>query len=158
MANRLALLVDAAGPYGMMSLPARVLDHFKFTDGLVCHSLLAMAEFVSSLLIFVMVVLLGEDGWVFNVSWSFALWQGAAFAYEVLMIAAGWMEGNRPAFTVAPGELRNLLYCLRSFLGCLMTAASMDWFYWVSRLLKQNGRQAVKIFVPAATDAAAGLE
>ena len=32
-----------------------VLDHFKFTDGLVGHSLLAMAGFTSSLLIFVMV-------------------------------------------------------------------------------------------------------
>ena len=40
-----------------------VLDHFKFTDGLVGHSLLAMAGFVSSLLIFVLVQLLGEmDG------------------------------------------------------------------------------------------------
>ena len=43
-----------------------VLDHFKFTDGLVGHSLLAMAGFTSSLLIFVMVQLLGEDGWIFN--------------------------------------------------------------------------------------------
>jgi cytochrome c oxidase cbb3-type subunit 1 len=39
-----------------------ILDHFKFTDGLVGHSLLAMAGFTSSLLIFVLVQLLGEGG------------------------------------------------------------------------------------------------
>ena len=40
-----------------------VLDHFKFTDGLVGHSFVAMAGFTSSLIIFVMVQLAGR-GWM----------------------------------------------------------------------------------------------
>ncbi len=84
-----------------------VLDHFKFTDGLVGHSLLAMAGFTSSLLIFVMVQLLGRDGWIFNRSRSFYGWNGAVLAYVVLMLAAGWREGFDPAFTIVAGPSRN---------------------------------------------------
>ncbi|MFP5207120.1 MAG: hypothetical protein ACLGSH_17340, partial [Acidobacteriota bacterium] len=53
-----------------------VLDHFKFTDGLVGHSFVAMAGFTSSLIVFVMVQMLGEGGWIFNRSRSFYLWHG----------------------------------------------------------------------------------
>ena len=115
-------------PTGWALFLPGVLDHFKFTDGLVGHSLLAMAGFVSSLLIFVMVQLMGDDGWIFNGTWSFYTWQAAVLVYVLIMFYAGWREGNDPAFSIVPGLLRNAIYTLRLLLGILIFAASLDWF------------------------------
>jgi len=114
-----------------------VLDHFKFTDGLVGHSFIAMAGFVSSLLIFVMVQLLGEGGWIFNRTRSFYLWNGSVIAYVVLMIVAGWREGFDPAFTIVPAIARNALYTLRLITGILMLLAALDWLVDATTLLRE---------------------
>ena len=120
-----------------------VLDHFKFTDGLVGHSFVAMAGFTSSLIILAMVQLLGEGGWIFNRARSFYLWQGSVIAYILLMTAAGWREGFDPAFTIVPGAFRNTLYALRLLTGVLMLLASLDWFNDCSRLLRRPTRSSV---------------
>ena len=112
-----------------------VLDHFKFTDGLVGHSFVAMAGFTSSLIIFVMVQLLGEGGWIFNRSRSFYLWHGSVIAYIVVVTIAGWREGFDPSFTIIPGSARTILYTLRLITGILMLVASVDWFLDASTLL-----------------------
>jgi len=112
-----------------------VLDHFKFTDGLVGHSFVAMAGFTSSLLIFVMVQLLGDGGWIFNRARSFHLWNMSVIAYILLMTAAGWREGFDPTFTIVPGILRNAIYSLRLVTGVLMLVASVDWFLDASTLV-----------------------
>jgi cytochrome c oxidase cbb3-type subunit 1 len=114
-----------------------ILDHFKFTDGLVGHSLLAMAGFTSSLLIFVMVQLLGKDGWIFNRSWSFYMWNGSVIGYVALMTVAGWREGFDPTFTIVPGTARNALYLLRLLVGVLMLVASIEWFIDAGTLLRE---------------------
>jgi cytochrome c oxidase cbb3-type subunit 1 len=114
-----------------------VLDHFKFTDGLVGHSLTAVAGFVTALLIFVMVQLLGENGWIFNRTWSFYAWNGGVLAYVVLMTIAGWLEGSNPAFTIVPGSTRNILYFLRLLTGLSMLAASVDWLKDSSTLMRK---------------------
>ena len=114
-----------------------ILDHFKFTDGLVGHSLLAMAGFVSSLLIFAMVQLLGEDGWIFNRTRSFYGWNLAVVGYVVLMTAAGWREGFDPTFTIVPGAARNVLYFLRVVVGVVMLASSLDWLIDASKLRRE---------------------
>jgi len=114
-----------------------VLDHFKFTDGLVGHSFVAMAGFTSSLIIFVMVQLLGEGGWIFNRTRSFYAWQFCVIAYILLMTAAGWREGFDPAFTIAPGMARNALYVLRLVAGALMLLASLDWLVDASTLVRE---------------------
>src|ERR1039457_5291829 len=119
-----------------MFLPG-VLDHFKFTDGLVGHSFIAMAGFTSALLIFVMVQLLGEEGWIFNRTWSFYVWNGSVLAYVVLMTAAGWREGFDPTFTIVPGMARNILYVLRLLSGALMFAATFEWFIGATKLLRE---------------------
>ena len=124
-------------PTGWMLFLPGVLDHFKFTDGLVGHSLLAMAGFVSSLLIFVMVELLGDDGWIFNGTWSFYLWQISVMAYVLIMFYAGWREGFSPAFSMVPGLLRNSIYTLRLVLGVLILLASLDWFIDSFSLLRE---------------------
>jgi len=117
-----------------------VLDHFKFTDGLVGHSLLAMAGFTSSLLIFVLVQLLGEDGWIFNRMRSFYAWNSAVMGYVALMAAAGWREGFDPAFTIVPGLARNAIYALRLVVGLGMLAASLDWLIDATTLLRKPVR------------------
>ena len=114
-----------------------VLDHFKFTDGLVGHSFVAMAGFTSSLIVFVMVQLLGDDGWIFNRMRSFLLWNGSVIAYVVLMLVAGWREGFDPAFTIVPGTLRDVLYTLRLITGFLMLLASLDWLVDATALLRK---------------------
>jgi cytochrome c oxidase cbb3-type subunit 1 len=115
-----------------------ILDHFKFTDGLVGHSFLAMAGFTSSLLIFVLVQLLGEDGWIFNRTRSFYGWNLAVLAYIVLMVVAGWHEGFDPAFTIVPGIARNTIYVLRLAVGAVMLAASLDWLIDAAKVLRES--------------------
>jgi len=117
-----------------------VLDHFKFTDGLVGHSLLAMAGFTSSLLIFVLVQLLGEGGWIFNRARSFYGWNIAVAGYVVLMTAAGWREGFDPTFTIVPGAARNAVYILRLVVGVVMLASSIDWVIDATTLLRAPAR------------------
>lgn len=114
-----------------------VLDRLKFTDGLVAHSFVAMAGFVSALLIFVMVQLLGEGGWILTRSWSFHLWNWSVLAYAVVATIAGWFEGADPAFTIIPGPARNTLYLLRLATGVLMFVASLEWFVNASLLLRE---------------------
>jgi cytochrome c oxidase cbb3-type subunit 1 len=114
-----------------------VLDHFKFTDGLVGHSFIAMAGFVSSMLIFAMMQLLGEGGWVFNRTRSFYLWNASVVAYVVLMTIAGWREGFDPTFTIVPGIARDVLYALRLVTGILMLIAALDWLADTTVLLRE---------------------
>ena len=117
----------------VMFLPG-VLDRAKFTDALVGHSLAAVAGFLSALLIFVMVELLGErDAWILNRTWSFHLWNWGVFAYVLVMFVAGWMEARDPAFTIVPGLARNTLYIVRLITGLMMLAASIEWLVAASR-------------------------
>jgi len=111
-----------------------VLDHFKFTDGLVGHSIAALAGFVTALLIFVMTQLLGDNGSLFNRTWSFYTWNIGVLSYVIIMTIAGWFEGSDPAFTIVPGIARNLLYFLRLLTGLAMLAASADWLRDASRI------------------------
>ena len=124
-------------PTGWALFLPSVLDHFKFTDGLVGHSLLAMAGFVTALLIFVMAQLLGEGAWIFNRTWSFYAWNLAVLGYVVLMFIAGGREGNDPAFTIIPGTARNLIYTGRLIVGTLMFLASAEWLVAASQLLRE---------------------
>src|ERR1035437_8296676 len=122
-----------------------VLDHFKFTDGLVGHSFVAMAGFTSSLLIFVMIQLMGEDGWIFNRSRSFYLWHASVVGYIVVITAAGWLEGFDPMFTIVPGPTRNVLYILRLLTGICMLLASVDWFVDASTVLREPTPAAIPV-------------
>lgn len=121
----------------VMFLPG-VLDRFKFTDGLVGHSLAAVAGFLSALLALVLVQLLGDDGWILTRRWSFHMWNWSVFAYVVLMLIAGWIEGGDPAFTIVPGFTRNVLYSLRLITGILMLISSAEWLVAASALLRDS--------------------
>jgi cytochrome c oxidase cbb3-type subunit 1 len=121
----------------IMFLPG-VLDHFKFTDGLVGHSFIATAGFLSALLIFVLIQLLGDDGWIFTRTWSFHLWNWSVLGYIAVMFVAGWLEGSDPAFTIVLGTVRNTLYVLRLATGILMLISSLEWFQDASVLLRER--------------------
>ncbi len=128
----------------VMFLPG-VLDRFKFTDGLVGHSFIATAGFLSALLIFVMVQLLGDDAWIFNRPWSFHVWNWSVLGYVAVMLFAGWREGADPAFTITLGATRNILYVLRLVTGVLMLVASLDWFLDASVLLRERNPVPVNL-------------
>ena len=121
----------------MFFLPG-LLDHFKFTDAMVGHSHLAMAGFVSSLNIFLLVVLLGQNGRSLNSTWAFLAWQLGTFGYVVLMVLAGWFEGSNPAFTIIPGGGRDVIYALRLVCGGMMTAASIHWWLGLSQVVSRK--------------------
>ena len=121
----------------IMFLPG-VLDHFKFTDGLVGHSLVAVAGFLTALLSVVLVQLLGGDGWILTRRWSFHMWNWSVLAYVVIMLIAGWIEGGDPVFTSVPGLTRNILYTLRLITGVLMLISSAEWLIATSGLLRAS--------------------
>jgi cytochrome c oxidase cbb3-type subunit 1 len=121
----------------VMFLPG-VLDRFKFTDGLVGHSLVAVAGFLTALLALVLVQLLGDNGWILTRRWSFRMWNWGVLGYVVLMLIAGWIEGNAPAFTIVPGAIRNILYALRLVSGILMLVSSTEWLISASALLRRS--------------------
>lgn len=128
-------------PTGWAFFLPGILDRLKFTDGLVAHSILAMAGFVTSLLVLILGVLLREHADVFNSRWAFIAWHGSALAYVVLFLLAGWREGIDPTFTIVPGPARNILYVARLILGIAMTAASAEWLRRLSRLRPQPAQQ-----------------
>jgi cytochrome c oxidase cbb3-type subunit 1 len=123
-------------PTGWAFFLPGILDRLKFTDGLVAHSILAMAGFVSSLLILILAVMLREKAELFNARWAFIAWHGATLAYVVLFLWAGWREGADPAFTIVPGPGRNMLYAVRLLLGIAITAASAEWLGKLTRHLR----------------------
>jgi cytochrome c oxidase cbb3-type subunit 1 len=122
----------------IMFLPG-VLEHFKFTDGLVGHSLVAVAGFLTALLAVVLVQLLGDDGWILTRHWSFHVWNWSVLAYVVLMLIAGSIEGSHPAFTIVPSPARNVLYILRLVTGIFMLVSSAEWLIAASALLRIRG-------------------
>jgi cytochrome c oxidase cbb3-type subunit 1 len=116
-------------PTGWCLFLPGILDRFKFTDGLVGHSLMAMAGFVSSLLILLLIGLLDEHGDAFQTRWSFLAWQAGTAVYVVVMLIAGWIEGADPAFTMMPNTTRSVLYGIRLASGIAMAAASWEWLW-----------------------------
>jgi cytochrome c oxidase cbb3-type subunit I len=130
----------------VMFLPG-VLDRFKFTDALVGHSLLAVAGFLSAYIVFIMVQLVGErDAWILNRTWSFHAWNLGVLAYVIDMMIAGWIESANPAFTIAPGGVRNILYVIRLLTGVSMLAASIEWL--VASLSITTPQSAAEIEAP----------
>lgn len=111
-----------------------LLDRFKFTDGLVGHSHMAMAGFVSSMNIFLLTTLLGEKRRVFDSRWAFFAWQAGVFGYVAAMFFGGSIEGRSPAFNFVPGELRASIYLFRLVCGTLMTAAALHWLWRATRI------------------------
>jgi cytochrome c oxidase cbb3-type subunit 1 len=67
------------------------------------------------------------------------MWNWSVLAYVILMLIAGWIEGNNPAFTIVPGLMRNVLYSLRLVTGIFMLISSAEWLIAASALLGASG-------------------
>lgn len=118
-----------------------VLDRFKFTDGLVGHSLTAVAGFLTAFLLFLMVQMLHpHEAWILNTRWSFYAWNFGVLAYVIVMTITGWIEGASPEFTIVPGTLRNVLYFVRLLTGLAMLAGSVDWLVAAGSLASPDFR------------------
>lgn len=116
-----------------------LLDRFKFTDGLVGHSHMAMAGFVSSMNIFLLANLLGEKRRVFDSRRAFCAWHAGTLGYIAAMFFAGSIEGRNPAFNFVPSEMREAVYAFRLACGALMTAAALHWLWRATRLNPSAG-------------------
>lgn len=124
-----------------------LLDRFKFTDALVGHSHMAMAGFVSSLNMFVLVNLYAADRHRFNARPAFLAWQIGTLGYVICMFAAGWIEGANPEFTIVPGTTRNVIYALRLACGGFMTFANLYW--WLGLSTERRRQPRVKLLEPS---------
>jgi len=120
-------------PTGWCLFLPEILDRLKFTDGLVGHSLLAMAGFATSLLVLLLIGVLGRDDDTFDSRWAFIAWQAGTGVYVAIMFIAGWMEGADPAFTMVPNTPRTVIYSIRLACGVAMTAASAEWLWRLTR-------------------------
>ncbi len=116
-------------PTGWCLFLPGVLDRLKFTDGLVGHSLTAMAGFATSLLVLLLIGLTGPEDNVFASRWAFVAWQAGTGVYVLIMLIAGWIEGADPAFTMVPNTTRNVIYGIRLCCGMAMAAASAEWLW-----------------------------
>ena len=119
---------------GWISFLPRILDSWKFTNALVAHSHLAMAGFVSSFNLFLLVNLLEREGVSLPLSrvsmWG---WNLATFAFVLLMWVAGSFEAFDPGFTILPSVGRTVLYSLRAVCGAVMFGCAWSW--WRGSLL-----------------------
>jgi cytochrome c oxidase cbb3-type subunit I len=123
-----------------------VLDRIKFTDVLVGHSLTAVAGFVTALLIFIMIQLIGDkDAYIFNRTWSFHAWNLGVLAYVVIISICGCIEVANPAFTIVPGPARNFLYAVRLLTGISMLLGSAEWLIASSSLPALRKPAAVEL-------------
>jgi len=118
---------------GWLSFLPGWLDHLKFTNGLVAHSHLAMAGFVTSFLM----LLTGQmfDGKKIRQlahRREFFLWQFAVLGYVLLMWYSGWREGNDAAFVISHSAGSVMVYALRLLCGLVMLWVSARW--WIQQL------------------------
>ncbi len=113
---------------GLLMYQPGVLDHLKFTQGLVAHSHLAMAGFTTSFCALLLVLLTGKR---IGHGWSVALWHVAALAMIVTLAFMGWREGDEPSWMLSLPAWREWGLVIRSACGGLMLAVSVVW--WMER-------------------------
>lgn len=108
---------------GWISFLPRILDSWKFTNALVAHSHLAMAGFVTSFNLFLLVNLLEREGISLQLTrLTFWAWNLATFAFVLLMWVAGTFEAFDPAFTILPASRAQ---CFTRFEPCAEQLCSL---------------------------------
>jgi len=114
---------------GWLSFLPGILDRLKFTNGLVAHSHLAMAGFVTCFNTFITVVLLRGSALSVRLSsrLPFWIWQSATLIYVLSMWVMGFMESEDPSFTILGHPWRYGIYALRLGCGLGMLGTSGYW-------------------------------
>jgi len=130
---------------GWLSFLPGVLDRLKFTNGLVAHSHLAMAGFITSFNALVACLALRGTRFesVLGSRWAFWCWQAATMVYLLSMWVSGWLESEQVAFTLVPNTGRTLIYGLRLACGLVMLSASVAW--WVRGWRLQTAALKVRL-------------
>ena len=106
-----------------------VLERWKFTNALVGHAHLAMAGFVTSLLV-VMLVVLNRDtalGRLFAAKLSFSLWHAGSLVHVVSLLVLGSLEAADPGLVFRATPVVETFYLVRWLAGGTMLAASGLW-------------------------------
>jgi len=111
---------------GLAMYAPGVLDHLKFTQGLVAHSHLAMAGFTTSFCGLLISLLTGNSlgGWK-----SVSAWHLAVLCMVAVLSAMGWREGTSVEWMAVPAGWREAGLTLRLLCGVVMWGASARWLY-----------------------------
>lgn len=126
---------------GWVSFLPGWLDHLKFTNGLVAHSHLAMAGFVTSFLMLLAGELLPENfSKALGGKLEFFHWQAALVFYIGLMWYSGWREGNDVGFVLSRGSELMMVYSLRLGCGVVMLWVSFRWWSGYLQISNKNNQ------------------
>jgi cytochrome c oxidase cbb3-type subunit 1 len=109
---------------GLLMYQPGVLDHLKFTQGLVAHTHLAMAGFTTSFCALLLVLITGRR---IGGTWSVALWHVAALGMIITLALMGWKEGDGPSWMLALPAWREWGLAVRAACGGLMLCVSVVW-------------------------------
>jgi len=101
-----------------------VLDHLKFTQGLVAHSHLAMAGFTTSFCALLIVMLTGRT---VGHKGSILVWNVAVITMIVVLAWMGWREGNGSDWMIVYAGWRDVGLFVRSLSGVAMLGVSIHW-------------------------------
>ena len=110
---------------GWLMYQPGVLDHLKFTHGLVAHSHLAMAGYTTSFCALLLVLLNGRR---IGSGASVVAWHFAALAMIVVLAGMGWKEGGDASWMLSQPAWREWGLGLRSVCGALMLGVSAHWW------------------------------
>lgn len=110
---------------GLLMYQPGVLDHLKFTHGLVAHSHLAMAGYTTSFCALLLVLLSGRR---IGGTASVVAWHLATLAMIVVLAGMGWKEGGEPSWMGSQAVWREWGLALRSVCGLLMLGVSAHWW------------------------------
>jgi cytochrome c oxidase cbb3-type subunit 1 len=113
---------------GFLMYQPGVLDHLKFTQGLVAHSHLAMAGFTTSFCAMLLVLLTGKR---MGAGWTVGLWHAAVLIMIVTLACMGWREGDEFSWMLMHPVWRTCGLGIRAACGLLMLMISIHW--WLER-------------------------
>lgn len=103
-----------------------VLDHLKFTQGLVAHSHLAMAGFTTSFCALLLALLTGRSP---GGGGSVAGWNTATLVMVVALATGGWLEGNGPGWMLETPAWRTAVFGVRAASGGALVGVAAIWFF-----------------------------
>jgi len=101
-----------------------ILDHIKFTQGLVAHSHLAMAAFTTSFCAMLLAVVTGRS---IGSAKTVMLWNIAVFIMLMTLATMGWYEGQNAEWMIVPATWRQTGMLVRAICGAVMLGASASW-------------------------------
>jgi len=116
---------------GVIAFLPNMLDHLKFTQGLVAHSHLAMAGFTTS---FCALLIVSVTGKRLGGKVTVGLWNSAAFGLVLVLVWMGWREGGGYSWMISDPQWRETGLILRALFGSVMLVVSAIWLnQWIRK-------------------------